>query len=62
MILRNVSGRQVSAILVLPSPDQPEDATRVHRVLVDNRDLGVVRDLHRLTATALDFNPPRLTR
>lgn len=57
MILRNVSGRQVSAILVLcPRPVDQGDGTRLYRAFVDNRNLGVVRALDGLIVTVLDFD------
>jgi hypothetical protein len=57
MILRGVSGREVSAILVLcPRPIDQGDGTRLYRAFVDNRSLGVVRALDGVIVTVLDFD------
>jgi hypothetical protein len=57
MILRNVSGRQVSAILVLcPRPIDRGDGTRLYRAFLDNRNLGVVRARDGIIVTVLDFD------
>lgn len=57
MTLRNVSGRQVSAILVLCSrPVDQGDGSRLHRAFVDNRNLGVVRARDGVIVTVLDFD------
>jgi len=57
MILRNVSGRQISALLVLcPHPVDQGDGTCLYRAFVDNRNLGVVRALDGVIVTVLDFD------
>ncbi|WP_217923634.1 DUF4258 domain-containing protein [Miltoncostaea oceani] len=57
MILRNVSGRQIAAILVLCSrPIDQGDGTRLYRAFVDNRNLGVVRAHDGVIVTVLDFD------
>jgi hypothetical protein len=58
-ILRNVSGRQVNAILVLcPLPIDQGDGTHFYRAFVDNRNPGVVRALYGVIVTVLDFDAP----
>jgi hypothetical protein len=57
MILRSVSGRQVSAVLVLcPRPIDQGDGTRLYRAFVDNRNLGVVRAPDGVIVTVLEFD------
>ena len=57
MILRNVSGRQVSAIIVLcPRPVDQGDGTHLYQAFVGNRNLGVVRALDGVIVTVLDFD------
>ena len=57
MMLRNVSGQQVSAILVLcPRSIDQGDGTYLYQAFVDNRNLGVVRALDGVIVTVLDFD------